>query len=323
MKLSDRVLERVYDLGEEFVWLDELARTVGADRASLEEALRELRERGHTFELSPVRGIRLVRPTVLDAHLIKRNLPVAQIGREVVCLDEVSSTSDVAFNAAVHCHGQALVVTAEFQHAGRGRFGRKWICPHGAGILASVLLFDPRGRLPHEVLTIGAGLAIAEGIEKSTGVQASLEWPNDLVLDGAKLAGVLVEVRGLGGARHVVVGFGINVYTAPPARHIGRKTTFLAEATGAQGTPERVEVLRGVLVALDRWVMAIQAGCVDALRDRWRQRCHMVNRRLTFDSARGRVTGRVLDIDPFEGLIVVSDGGQRFCLPAATSSIAR
>ncbi len=81
MKLSDRVLEHVYDLGEEFVWLDELARTVCADRASLEGALQELRERGHTFELSPIRGIRLVRPTVLDAHLIERDLPVAQIGR--------------------------------------------------------------------------------------------------------------------------------------------------------------------------------------------------------------------------------------------------
>ncbi len=241
----------------------------------------------------------------------------------MICFDEVGSTSDAAFNAAAHCNGQALVVTAEFQRAGRGRLGRKWICPPGAGILASALLFDPGGRLPHEALTIAAGLAIAEGIEESTGVQAALEWPNDLVLDGAKLAGVLVEVRGRGSARHVVVGFGINVYAAPPARQVGRATAFLAEATGSQATLERVEILRAVLVALDRWVMAIQAGGADALRDRWRQRCHMINRRLTFDSAQGRVTGRVLDIDPFQGLILLSDDGRRLCLPAAASSIAR
>ena len=90
-----------------------------------------------------MQGIHLIRPTVLDAHLIERDLPGQQIGRHVICFGEVDSTNDVAFGSADQAAGQAMVVTAEFQRAGRGRAGRKWLRSPGSGVLAGEGGQDP------------------------------------------------------------------------------------------------------------------------------------------------------------------------------------
>lgn len=324
MQLANRILEILYDQGGRFVLLADLA-SAGGGRQALERALEGLAARGHRLERSPVGGVRLLRPTVLDAHLIQRDLPVQRIGRHVICFGEVSSTNDVAFDSAARGSAEPLVVAAEFQRAGRGRLGRSWISPPGAGILASVAL-GARENLSHEALTVAAGLAVAEGIEQAAGVAAGLEWPNDVVLEGKKLAGVMVEVRGAGqgsAGRRTVVGFGINVAAAPPPQQAGRATACLAEVAADPPALERIEILRAVLVRLDRWIAAIGAGKDQDLHDRWLARCAMLNRRVRVACGGREFTGRVADVSPLQGLVLLTDGGRQVRLPAATSSIVR
>ncbi len=324
MELTNRILERLYDRGEVFFALDELAQATSADRAQVDEALGELARRGHRFERSPAWGVRLLRPTVLDAHLIERNLPVRHIGRHVICFNEADSTNDTAFASARHAAGEALVVTAEYQRAGRGRLGRKWISPPGTAILASVLLHRQACELPHEALTLAAGLAVAEGIDDAAGISPALVWPNDVVVGEAKLAGVLVEVRTVSGARQVVIGFGINIFSAPSAEQVSGQAICLAEAIGDAASLERIEILRAVLARMERRVAAL-SRCIGSgageLHERWCSRCGMINRRLCVQSAGRRFTGRVVDVSPSEGLILLDDDGQRLHLPAATSTI--
>jgi len=325
LDLSDRILELLYDRPAGFFGLDDLAAAAGTDSGVVEGALERLAARGHRFERTPVQGVRLLRPTLLDAHLVERDLPVEQIGRHVICFGEVDSTNDVAFDSARQAGGRALVVTAEFQRAGRGRGGRKWLSPPGGGVLASVLLHEAAARLPGEALTIAAGLAVAEGVEAGTGVHAGLEWPNDVVIDGAKVAGVIVEVRSAevaaGRAGRVVVGLGINVNAAPPAEQVARAVTCLSESAGR--TLERIEILRAVLLRLDEWVAGLLAAKAEDLHRRWCARCQMINRRVTVTSGRESFTGRVLDVSPFDGLILLTDDGRRVHLPAATSTVTR
>jgi BirA family biotin operon repressor/biotin-[acetyl-CoA-carboxylase] ligase len=326
MRLANRILERLYDRQGRCVPLDELAAAGGANvnRGRMERALEEVRARGHVLERSPLGGVRLVRPTVLDAHLIERDLPVRRIGRHVICFAAVGSTNNVAFDSARSAGARPLVVTAEFQRAGRGRLGRRWLSRPGEAILASVLLGyarrgPGRGGLAPEGLTIAAGLAVAEGIEQATGVRAMLEWPNDVVFEGAKLAGVMVEVREVPAGGRLVVGFGINVAGAPAPGEVARAVTCLTEAAGT--APERIEVLRAVLVALDGRVADVRARRIAALHDAWARRCAMLNRRVTVASAGRRVTGRVLDVSPREGLFLLTDAGERLHLAAATSTV--
>ena len=329
-KLPNRILELLYDRAGEFTWSDELADAAGNDPSALDAALAELGRRGHRLERNPARGLRLVRPTVLDAHLIERDLPTRHIGRHVICFAEVGSTNDVALSSAGQGGGgtSGLVVTAEFQRAGRGRLGRKWICPSGAGILASVLLAEDGRELAREALTIAAGLAVAEGIELAVGLSTQLEWPNDITVDRAKVAGVLVETRLArsagedvqAGRRRMVVGFGINVTAAPAPEAAGRAATCLAEAAGRPQL-ERIEILRQVLIRMDHWIEDIRAQDTQRLREAWLGRCSMLNRRLTVRSDGRCVTGRVLDVSPLTGLVLQADSGEQLHLSAETSTV--
>jgi len=314
---ADRILEVLYDRDGAFVWLDELARAAGVEGAhGLDRALGTLRQRGHGFERSPAHGVRLLRPTVLDAHLIERDLPVDRIGRHVICFGEVGSTNDVAFDSAAGAGAHAVVVTAEAQRAGRGRMGRSWISPPSSGLLASVLL-PVSAPSAHDQLTIAAGLAVAEGVEQATGVATALAWPNDVLVDGAKLAGVIVEVRG----GRTVIGFGINVTAAPAPEQVGQATACLADAPSA--CLERIEICRAVLVRLDRWVSSLATDGPEGLHRCWLRRCAMLNRRARFRWAGRTLAGRVLDLSPTESLVVLTDDGQRVHLPAAETTVLR
>ncbi len=330
-RLADRIIEILYDRQGQSVWRDELLHVhssssrgpggsgSGTSERAVEAALEELAQRGHRIEQTPS-GLRLAWPTVLDAHLIERNLPARRIGKHVICFGEVGSTSDVAFDAAVKASpGEAMVVTAESQKAGRGRLGRKWVSPAGSGILCSIALAGCRAA--HEPLTIAAGLAVAQGVEDAGGVHTELEWPNDVACDGAKLAGVLVEVRQLLGRGVVVIGLGVNVSAAPPAKSVGRKTTCLAECGGR--TTDRIAVLRAILVRMDYWLTQIESGDVASLHEQWLPRCGMMHQRITIECAGQRITGRVADVNPLQGLVVVDDAGKNHVLPASSSSVVR
>ena len=316
----NRVLELLYDRGEGFFSLAELAEAAKVDGRQLDRAMEALRERGHEVESALAHGVRLIRPTRLDSHLIERNLGTHRVGRSVICFEEVGSTNDVALDSARQGDTDGLAVLAEFQTRGRGRQGRAWIGPPRANILLSVLLVDPPpSRLPHEALTIAAGLAVAEGIEGACGLRCSLKWPNDVLLDGQKLAGVLVELRQQKDRRCVVLGVGINANAAPPADQLDAAATCLAEHCGCQ--VDRTEPVRAVLRRLDHWVGQISQGRLKALHDAWLLRCGMLNERATVTCGGQRFTGRILDVSPMDGLVLCCDDGQRVHLPAKTSTI--
>ena len=321
---TDRVLELLYDR-QGFWLLDELAAGASLIRKRLDAALEELDQGGHRLEFSPAHGVRLVRPARLNAHLIERNLGTARAGRSAICFDEVKSTNDVAMASARQGGTDGLAVLAEFQRRGRGRHGRTWASRPGANVLLSVLLLEAeQSPLTHEVLTIAAGLAVAEGIEAACPLPARLKWPNDVLLYGEKIAGLLVETRREGPGRALVVGIGINANASPPPEQLRRPATDLAAHCGA--AVERTEVVRGVLRSLDRWVTALSGQgsqeAVESLHRAWLARCGMINERVTVLCAGQTYVGRVLDVHPVGGLVLTCDDGRRVRLPAESSTVA-
>ena len=317
----DRVAEilcLLYDRREGFYSLGELASAAGMPRATLEAALEVLCQRGHRLEVSPAHGVRLAEPVHMDAHLIERDLGTRRVGRHAICFGEVDSTNDVAFSLARQAEADGVAVLAESQRAGRGRMGRSWLSKPGQSILMSVLLVDAEGLIAHEALTIAAGLAVAQGVEDAVGVSCTLKWPNDVLLESAKLAGVLVEIRRVRQRRCVVVGMGINVNAAPPSGSTTTPAICLADVVGHAA--ERLTLSRAVLRRLDQWVDHISRGRFEALHDEWMARCGMINERLRVQCEGHRYVGRVLDVSPAEGLILCDDQGRRVHLPAETSS---
>lgn len=318
MDPSLAVLEVLYG-GQGYLSLSELSRRTGLDTRSVSSALGELGKRGHKLEIRPAEGARLQRPARLCAHLIERDLPVRCIGRNVICFDQVDSTNDVAVDSVRSGRADGLVVTAEHQRRGRGRHGRSWHSAPGDGLLMSVVRTGPSTEsIAQETLTLGAGLAVAEGIDAVARVRTTLKWPNDVLLDGRKIAGVLVEVKWPRRQRALVVGAGVNVNGAPGSE-TGIAATSLAEHLG--GPVERIEVARAILQRMDYWLAGDGLEHRQMLHRKWVERCGMINLRATVVSGGKRYVGRVIDVDPIQGLSLVCDDGTRVHLPAEDSTV--
>jgi len=319
--LTATVLGLLYDRPGGAWSLQDLSQSLAQTPDRVNAALDELSARGVALDRQPTQGVRLIRPTLLDAHLIERDLGTQRVGRNAIVFSDVDSTNDVAADSARQADADGLVVLAEHQRRGRGRLGRVWVSPPRENIMMSVLLIEPTDGLGHEAVTIATGVAVAEGIEDACpGVSCELRWPNDVLIHDAKVSGVLVECRRSGETAHWVIGVGINANAAPPDDAVDRPATRLS---AQQGDPvERIEVVRSVLRRLDDWIVRLGGNDLDGLHDAWISRCGMVNQRVTVRSGEQVHVGRVLDVSPLEGLILMCDDGRRVHLPADGATLA-
>ncbi len=320
---ANAVLAALYDRRGEYVLLEDLRRLAALDAVRVERALGAIALRGHELRRSPREGVSLTRPVRMDGFLVERGLGTVRVGRSVLCFGEVGSTNDVAMDAARRGEADGLVVSAESQRTGRGRFGHSWISRPGANLLLSAVLAEPE-QAPGpggERLTLAAGLAVAEGIADAVGAPCRLKWPNDVLIDGAKVSGILVETGPAAAGRVTAIGMGINVNDAPPRERVDRPPACLS---GWLGEPvERVEVARCVLRRLDDWLGRLEAGDHRRLRDRWIEACGMLNERVSVTSPDGRYVGRVLDIGPEGELTLACDNGARVRLSVRNARLDR
>jgi BirA family biotin operon repressor/biotin-[acetyl-CoA-carboxylase] ligase len=223
---------------------------------------------------------------------------------------ELTSTNDVVTTLAEAGTAEGVVVAADAQNAGRGRFGRDWASPHGAGIYASVLLRPPSAAL--RLVTITAGVALADGIRAATGLTLNLKWPNDLVADGGpearKIAGILAEGGAApDGSPWVVLGFGINVLTAALPRDVGRRASSLEQELGRP--VDRGLVFAECLAALAVRYRELQEGATARVVADWRVRAAAtLGRAVVWNDGADR-RGVAEDVDEHGSLIVRSDSG--------------
>ncbi len=215
--------------------------------------------------------------------------------------EEVGSTNDLATSAAGGGAPEGTVVAANAQSAGRGRLGRSWASPPGAGLYVSVVLRP----LPHALplLTIAAGVAVAEGVEAASGLSACVKWPNDVYAGARKLAGILAEAGSSPAGDHVVIGFGINLRPAAFPPDVAARATSIEGELGR--TVDRGLVLAECLAALADRYRLLQAGARDAVIAAWRSRAAQhLGRPVEWDAEHGARRGIAHDIDARGALLV-------------------
>jgi len=223
--------------------------------------------------------------------------------RRAHVLESTPSTQDAPETQAAL---PGTVVTAWRQTAGRGRFGRQWADTATAGVAATFVV-EPQ---PAERLALAGAVAAAEAVEAALGVRVGIKWPNDIVVSGRKLAGVLIEIR----SGRALVGIGINCMQDRFDGELESRATSLA-MLGAR--VERLEVLASLVAALDRALAATDAALVESFLERDALR----GTRAVFATPEGPVEGVVRSVDPMRGLVVRIDSGERF-LPAHSTSVA-
>ena len=221
--------------------------------------------------------------------------------------DEIGSTNTVAVRLAERGAKEGSVIAANAQLAGRGRLGRTWASPSGAGLYVSVVLRPPQ----HSALvTIAAGVAVAQGISAATGLSVGLKWPNDVYVDARKVAGILAEAGQSVAGPFVVVGFGINVFRASYPPDVADRATSIESELGKP--PDRGLLFAEVLAALAENYDEMISGRSARILERWRQRAGaMLGRPVEWNDAAGLHQGTTRDIDEDGALIIDTEAGIR------------
>jgi len=222
--------------------------------------------------------------------------------------ESTASTNDVAARLAAAGASEGTVVVAETQTAGRGRHGRVWLSPAGAGLYVSVIVRPGRalaaGEYPAALITLASGVAIADAVRAVTGLPAEIKWPNDVLIGGRKLAGILAEaVMQSGLPQFIVIGFGVNLQRVALPPELARRATSIEAETNRPA--DRALVLAEILAAMSERYADLQAGRFDAILNAWRRLAtSLPGARVEWDSPTGIVRGRAEDIDRHGALLV-------------------
>jgi BirA family biotin operon repressor/biotin-[acetyl-CoA-carboxylase] ligase len=272
----------------------DLAGQLGISRTAIWARVEELRQLGYEIEAGPHFGYRLVNvPDVLHADdLLARLYKTKIIGRDIRVFEQTTSTNDVIEKLARDGVKEGVVVFAESQTRGRGRLGRKWISPGYKGLWFSVLL-RPEMR-PQEAtqLTVVSATALRRAIRSETGLDPEIKWPNDILVNGKKVAGVLTELSAeLDRVKHVILGIGVDVNLGPgefPAE-LRKQATSLKIETGR--TVSRAELATAILQELDDDYLRVCAGHFAKIADEWEAHCKTIGRDVTIRMGDRRIAG--------------------------------
>jgi BirA family biotin operon repressor/biotin-[acetyl-CoA-carboxylase] ligase len=253
-------------------------------------------------------------PDDFAAALAARRSRLGAFGDPIVFYDSIGSTNDVAATLVSNGIGEGAVVIADAQTAGRGRRGRTWFSPPGAGLYVSVILTPARARRSPErataLLTLAAGVALSEAVERVTGLAPAIKWPNDLLVDRRKLAGILAEgvaSAGSVGLQAVVLGYGINVGDAAYPPELAARVTALESELGR--AVDRAAVCGESLAALRERYHDLLEGNFDAILDAWHARAFGGRgARVEWDTPSGTRSGVTAGIDDMGALLVQSGG---------------
>jgi len=228
------------------------------------------------------------------------------VGRYIRWHDSLPSTNDLALRLAEIPVPEGTVIIAEEQTAGRGRLGRAWASPRG-GVWLSVILSPGLPMDKVAVIGLVAGIAVAQAIRKTTGLLARLKWPNDVLVEGQKVVGVLAEAAP--GADWVVVGIGINVNIAPDALPVaaGYPVTSLSAQLGHM--VDREALIRAVLRELDQGYAVLRSSGISGVLRRWREMAETLGRPVRVEMSGATIYGTAFDIDEAGALLVRLDTG--------------
>ncbi|MEW6273286.1 MAG: biotin--[acetyl-CoA-carboxylase] ligase [Thermodesulfobacteriota bacterium] len=291
----------------------DIAARLGVSRAAVWKRIERLRERGYDIEASAGRGYRLVRASdrLLPEVVLRHWRPVHLAAASIVHRDAVDSTNRLAAELARGGAPEGTVVIAEQQTAGRGRLGRTWASPANVNLYCSIVLRPAVPPLEVPRLTLVAGLAVAQAIA-ATGEQLApqIKWPNDVLLDGRKVAGVLTELEAEAErVRFVIVGIGVNLNAARGdfPRELARKATSLALATGER--VDRAAFTGRLLGALETAYEVFRTRGFAALRARYEAFHCLPGRRVSIDG-RPPTSGVVRGVDDDGALLVETKGGE-------------
>jgi BirA family biotin operon repressor/biotin-[acetyl-CoA-carboxylase] ligase len=313
MTVDAQILTAMRRAGAGSVSGADLAQQLGMSRAAVWARIEELRKLGYEITANPHQGYRLLNtPDALHADDLLARLPDNQIvGRDIRVFEETNSTNDLAEKLARDGVKEGVVVFAEAQKKGRGRLGRQWLSPARKGLWFSVLLRPDLRPQAATQLTVVAATALARAIRRQTGLTPEIKWPNDILLRGKKVAGILTELSAeLDHVKYVVIGIGVdvNLTSADLPAELRKMATSLRIESGQPVS--RPELAAAILRELDADYARIRAGQFEALADEWEEQCTTIGRTVTIRIGERAQTGVAESLDSEGALLLRTQHGR-------------
>lgn len=250
--MKSEILEALRET-DGYVSGQDLCNKFGVSRTAVWKAIKQLKEAGYEIEAVPNKGYHIVSaPDLMNKVELESIRNTTWAGQEIYYYDVTDSTNIRAKELAEEGHPSGTLVVADRQEAGRGRRGRSWDSPSGTGIFMTLLLKPEMNPNHASMLTIVAAMAVARAISKCANTEALIKWPNDIVIGGKKICGILTEMSAqFDFINHIVIGIGINVHNEHFPEEIAETAGSILLQTGKR--IRRAELIEQILEQFEHY----------------------------------------------------------------------
>ncbi|WP_100331397.1 biotin--[acetyl-CoA-carboxylase] ligase [Bacillus xiapuensis] len=304
--VKQKLLEAFSQADGDFVSGQVLAEIVGCSRTAVWKHIETLRNEGFQLEAVRKKGYRiLTKPDKVTENEVLIGLQTNWLGKEIVYKETIDSTQKEALRLAQEDFKEGTVVIAEEQTAGRGRMTRVWHSPKHTGIWMSVILKPPLPPYKAPQFTLITAVAVVEAIMEVTGLTPEIKWPNDILINGKKVTGILTELQADADQIHsLIIGIGINVNQKHFPEELEEVATSLALETGETVSRSRLiqEILKNMEACYDIYM---EQGFAD-IKKLWEKYAISVGKQITATTISATIKGKALGITE-EGVLKLLD----------------
>ena len=243
---------------------------------------------------------------IISPEDILSRIKTQKIGHKIYCFNEIASTNDEAKKYADKIENDGAIFIASSQTQGKGRLGRKWVSPEG-GIYFSVLLMPTVGQVELSRFYIASSVAVCLAIEKLYSLKTYIKWPNDIIIQNKKVAGILAETsRAIGKHAYLIIGIGVNANSL--SGEIPPQGISLCEASGQ--FKKRSEVIAMIINRLDEYYIRLNENRLRDIYKLWNTHCYQIGLRVEISRNNDIMYGMIMGLDESSGaLLIRTDNG--------------
>ena len=302
MALKQKILD-ILKSADGYVSGERISEQLNISRAAVWKHIKKFKEDGYEIESVTNKGYRLISsPDIITESGIKSGLNTEFIGHKLFIYDETDTTNERAKANSDAPEGSVFI--AEVQTHGKGSRGRGWVSPRGTGIWHTILLKPDISPLEVSQITLVAGLAVCKAI----GLDAKIKWPNDIVIDGRKVCGILTEMSAeMDMVNYVVCGIGINVNTESFDKEIEHRATSMYIESGVKY--RRDEIIARLMNEFEYYYKKFLNDGLNAILDEYKEYCVTIGRNVSVIFKKETVTGTAVDVDENGALVVDTADG--------------
>lgn len=319
--MKEKILQLLND-ADSYISGEEISNKLGVSRTAIWKVINSLKEKGYKIESVTRKGYKLISsPDILGEEEIHYNLNTRLIGQKIITFDQIGSTNQEAKKLALEGMEEGTVIIADEQIAGKGRRGRNWVSPPGTGIWMSMILRPDTQPENASMITLVAGLAVCKAIHQITSMKALIKWPNDIVINGKKICGILTEMNSeIDFINFVVVGIGINVNISEfPPELDNIATSLMLEGNEKY---KRKTLVKKILEEFEEcYNKYLQTEDLQGIVDDYNSYCVNIGKEVKVISKSEEITGKVKCVTQKGELIIIGSNGDDILITSGEVSV--